>query len=233
MSSETVVIVGGSSGIGEAAARAFLARGARTLIVGRDRARLDAALARLPGARGLAGDARDGSAMRKLFEELGPFEHLVMCQSGGKGGGPIAQLQLDDLRSGLEAKLLSHVATLKAALGLVKSSITLVSAASARAAIPGTTGLAAINGAIEAMVRPLARELAPVRVNAVSPGVIDTPWWDALPPDAKRGVFAQTSASLPVGRVGRPDDVAAAIAMVATNGFMTGTVVEVAGGAQL
>ena len=117
--------------------------------------------------------------------------------------------------------------------GSRRSSVTLVSAASARAAIPGTAGLAAINGAIEAMVRPLAIELAPVRINAVSPGVIDTPWWDALPAQAKRGVFAQTCASLPVGRVGRPDDVAAAIAMVATNGFMTGTVIEVAGGAQL
>ncbi len=233
MSSETVVVVGGSSGIGEAAARAFLARDFRVVIVGRDRARLDAALARLPGARGVATDARDAAATRRMFEELGSFEHLVLSQSGGKGGGPIAALALDDLRSGLEGKLFAQLTALKAALGIVKSSITFVSAASARAAIPGTTGLAAINGAIEAMVRPLALELAPVRVNAVSPGVIDTPWWDQLPAEAKRGVFAQTSASLPVRRVGQPDDVAAAIAMVATNGFMTGTVVEVAGGAQL
>lgn len=233
MSEEMAVIVGGSSGIGEATARAFLAAGARVVIVGRDPARLDTALGRLPGAHGVRADARDGVAIRRVLEELGGFEHLVLCQSGGKGGGPFATLALDDLRAGLEGKLLAQLTAIQAALGLVRSSITLVSAASARAAIPGTCGLAAINGAIEAMVPPLAVELAPVRVNAVSPGVIDTPWWNAFPPDAKRAMFEKTSASLPVGRVGRAEEVAAAITMVAANGFMTGSVVEVAGGAQL
>ena len=83
------------------------------------------------------------------------------------------------------------------------------------------------------MVAPLAVELAPIRVNAVSPGVIDTPWWDAMPQAAKQQFMEHAAESLPVGRVGRPEDVAEAIVMLANNGFITGTVVEVDGGGHL
>ena len=80
--------------------------------------------------------------------------------------------------------------------------------------MPGTAGLAAINGAIDAAVRTLAKELAPTRINAVSPGVIDTPWWDAMPKEAKERVFGEVAERLPVRRVGRPEDVAQAIAFL-------------------
>jgi NAD(P)-dependent dehydrogenase (short-subunit alcohol dehydrogenase family) len=96
--------------------------------------------------------------------------------------------------------------------------VTIVSAVSARAAYPGATGLAAVNGALEAMVPALAVELAPLRVNAVSPGVIDTQWWDGLPDGQRAGFFAA---------------MAAAIVYLAGAGFVTGTVLECTGGANL
>jgi NAD(P)-dependent dehydrogenase (short-subunit alcohol dehydrogenase family) len=88
--------------------------------------------------------------------------------------------------------------------------------------MPGTAGLAAINGAIEAMVRPLAAELAPLRVNAVSPGIIDTPWWDVMPADAKESYFRRAAETLPARRVGAAADVAEAIVMIARNPYVTG-----------
>jgi NAD(P)-dependent dehydrogenase (short-subunit alcohol dehydrogenase family) len=228
-----VVVIGGSSGIGEATARMFAEAGAEVVIAGRDQARLDAALKRLGAVRGEVADGAVAESTKRLFESAGPFEHLVLALSGGRGAGPFATVALDDIRSGFEAKLFAQLTTLKAALPFVKSSVTFISAATAAAAMPGTCGLAAINGAIEAMVRPLAVELAPVRVNAVRPGVIDTPWWNAAPKELKRAVFAQASQTLPVKRVGTADEVAAAIVMVATNGFMTGTVLDVGGGGTL
>jgi NAD(P)-dependent dehydrogenase (short-subunit alcohol dehydrogenase family) len=230
---ERAIVVGGTSGIGEAAARRFAAAGVETIVAGRDCARLEAALGRLPGVRGEALDGGDAVAARAFFERVGPFEHLVLALSGGKGAGPFATLSLDDVRAGLEAKLFAQLTTLQAALPYVRASVTFVSAASARAAFRGTVGLAAINGAIEGLIRPLAAEIAPIRVNAVSPGVVDTPWWDAMLADAKKAYFEQAAGQLPVRRVGQPDDVAAAIVMFAQNRFATGSILEIAGGAHL
>ena len=80
---------------------------------------------------------------------------------------------------------------------------------------------------------PLAAELAPVRVNAVSPGVIETPWWEALPADQRAALFESYAAGTPVGRIGHPEDVAGAILYLAGNGFVTGTVLDVSGGLTL
>jgi NAD(P)-dependent dehydrogenase (short-subunit alcohol dehydrogenase family) len=230
------VVFGGSSGIGEATARAFAAAGARVTIVGRDPQKLAAAATRLPGGvAARAVDAMDRRAVDALFAELGPFDHLVLSISGGKGAGPFRRLALEELRSGIEHKLLAQLSVAQASLGTIAAagSITFVTSSSARVAVAGTAGLAAINGAVEAAVRTLALELAPIRVNAVSPGIVDTPWWDGAPAALKDGAFAQAAAALPVRRVGQPEDVAAAIAMIATNGFMTGTIVAVDGGAPL
>lgn len=112
-------------------------------------------------------------------------------------------------------------------------SVTIVSAVSARAAYPGAAGLAAVNGALEAIVPPLAVELAPLRINAVSPGVIDTHWWHGMPDDQRQAYFGAVAASTPVGRIGTPDDVADAIVYLAGASFITGTVLECTGGANL
>lgn len=227
------VIMGGTSGIGEACARQFAALGAEVVVAGRDAARLASAMARLPGVRGETVDGASAESARAFFGRVGSFDHLVLAMSGALGAGPIASVPLDDIRGGFEAKLFAHLTSLQAALPRVKSSVTFVSAATAAAALPGTAGLAAINAAVEAVARTLAAELAPVRVNVVRPGVIDTPWWGRVPVSFKEAVFAQAAQSLPVKRVGQADEVAQAIVSAATNGFMTGTVLDVSGGATL
>lgn len=113
-----------------------------------------------------------------------------------------------------------------------RGSITLVRAGSAQSALPGTALLAAVNSAIEAAVPPLARELLPRRINAVSPGVIETGWWDQLG-DALEETFATFAQDTSVGRNGHPDDVAAAILAFVENGFITGVVLPVDGGLRL
>jgi NAD(P)-dependent dehydrogenase (short-subunit alcohol dehydrogenase family) len=236
MQDSTIVIFGGSSGVGEVTARLLAERGASIVIVGRDAEKLEAARQRIGrDVTAARVDATDRAAVDRFFAERERVDHLILCQSGGKGAGPFRALSLDDVRSGFEAKFFAQVGVAQAALPKLRpdGSITFVTAASARAAVRGTAGLGAINAAIEAVARTLALELAPLRVNAVSPGVIDTPWWERMPREAKDAFFQQAAENLPVRRVGKPEDVAAAIALLVDNGFMTGTVLEVDGGARL
>ncbi|MFF9639924.1 SDR family oxidoreductase [Kitasatospora aureofaciens] len=233
---QRTVVMGGSSGIGEATATAFAADGAEVVITGRDREKLDAAVARIGGSTsGVQLDATDPAALVAFFTATGTVDHLVVAVSGAAGGGAFAELDLADLAHGFDAKFWPQVRVLQAALPHLRKdgSVTLITAASARAAIPGTAGLAAINGALEAMVPPLAVELAPLRVNAVSPGVIDTPWWGRVPSEQRTALFDGLAATTPVGRVGRPEDVARAIHMFAANTFVTGVVLDCTGGANL
>ncbi len=231
-----IVVMGGSSGVGKAAAAALGAEGAQVVVTGRDPERLRAAARELgPDARGEVVDATSRPALDAFFAGLDRLDHLVLCVSGREGGGPFRQLELEGVRRGFDAKFWAQVQAAQACLGTLRAdgSITFVTAASARTPLPGTSGLAAINGALEAMVPTLALELKPARVNAVSPGVIETPWWDALPAEQREAAFSQMAAAAPVGRIGRPADVADAIRFLVANDFMTGTIIECDGGIRI
>jgi NAD(P)-dependent dehydrogenase (short-subunit alcohol dehydrogenase family) len=227
-----IVVIGGTSGIGLAVAALLSGTGAPVTILGRNKARLDEAVSHLRASvRGEVADAGDRAALDAVFARVAPIGHLVIAASGGAGAGPFGSVKADDLRRGFEAKFWVHFNSAQAALPHMApdGSITFISAASARFANPGTAGLGAINGAIDTLVPTLARELAPIRVNAVSPGVIDTPWWS----DKPAGLFEQQSRKAPLGRPGRPEEVADAVAFLIRNTFVTGIVLDVDGGLHL
>ena len=226
------LVVGGTSGIGLATARRLRDRGATVHVVGRNKERLDAIDPDLVGHRA---DGADRDAMAAVAETIGTVDWLVIAHSSGEGMGPIATLDLDTLRRAFDGKFWGHATTIQAVLPHLAptGSITLVSAITARMGMPGTAGLAAINGAVESLVKPLAVELAPIRVNGVSPGLVDTPWWDAMPAGARREYFAQSVRALPARHIATADDIAEVVVVAATNANLTGTVIETDAGARL
>ncbi|CCB77276.1 MULTISPECIES: SDR family oxidoreductase [Streptomycetaceae] len=232
---ERVVMIGGTSGIGLAVAQGQLAAGREVVVTGRDAAKLAAVVERLgAGASGEAVDARDEEAMHAFFAGLGAVDHVVVTVTGHSAAGAFRDLTADALRSAGEGKLIAQTIAAQAALKVLRAdgSLTFVTAGSAGAARPGTAGLAAVNAAVEAMVPVLAVELAPARVNAVSPGIIDTPWWDWMDAETRQQTFENYARATPVGRVGRAEDVAEAIGYLIGAGFVSGVVLGVDGGSR-
>ncbi len=218
------VFVGGSSGIGLAAARRAAAAGWDVVIVSREPERADL------DAERVVLDIADEPAVRETFEALGPIDHLVFSPVA-RAGGPARSLDLEAARKAFETKLWGPFAAVQAAD--VRESIVFVSGVAATTPMRGGSATAAVNGAIEALVRTLAVELAPVRVNAVSPGIVATPTWDGMAAEDRAAMFDRLADALPAGRVGTADDLAEAVWLLLTNGFVTGIVLPVDGGHRL
>lgn len=230
---QRVVITGGASGIGLATARAVVARGGQVVLASRDAERLASAATLLGSAATTQVlDVTDEAAVAAFFAGIGSFDHLVTA-AAGTARGKVVELDTAQARALFESKYWGQYHCAKYGIPQMRpsGSVTLFSGWLNRKPMPGTSTLATINGAIEALARTLAIEVAPIRVNAVVPGMIDTPLWSArLSPEQQREHFANVGRALPVGRAGTADDVAHAVVYLMENGFTTGAVLDVDGG---
>lgn len=228
LAGKKVVVVGGSSGIGYAAAQQARAEGADVVIASRNAERLQAAADRL-GAKGIAADVSNDVSVVDLFRACGPVDHVVVTAAQLKSG-PFKTVSMEDVRATFEGKFWGAWRVARAAEIRPGGSLTLVSGFLSIRPRPGSAIVGAANGALESLTRALALELAPVRVNCVSPGIIDTPIRAAMPEAARKDMLAKTAAGLPVGRVGEAEDIARQIHAFIANGFATGAIVYIDGG---
>lgn len=229
LAGQKVVVVGGSSGIGLATAELAKREGAEVVISSRNADRLNAVAANL-GARAIAADVTTDESVENLFRACGPVDHVVVTAAQLRSG-PFKTVAMDDVRSTMEGKFWGAWRVARFAEIRPGGSLTLVSGYLSIRPRPNSAIVGAANGAIESLARSLALELAPVRVNAVSPGIIDTPIRAAMPEAARRDMLAKIAASLPVGRVGVGEDIARQILAFMTIGFATGSIVYIDGGA--
>ncbi len=233
LENKRVLVIGGSSGIGLATAKLATEARARVTIASRDNGRLDDAVKKL-GARADARvlDATNQSAVDAFFKADPSWDHVV-CSAGAGGRGFLPDLAMDKAFAAMDAKFWAYFRIARAVQLPPDGSLTFVSGQLSQIPSRGATLVSAINAAIEGMTRGLALDLAPTRVNTICPGVIDTPLWDQLPPDAKKALYAKQAATLLTGNIGQPEDVAEAILSAMTNHFMTGTTMMLEGGAGL
>ncbi|MBN0980594.1 SDR family oxidoreductase [Pseudomonas sp. SDM007_2] len=227
---KTVVVIGGSSGIGAAVARQAVARGAQVVLAGR---RLASTVDN--GVRSEPVDVTDSSSLQRLFDSVGRFDHLVFTSGPAVQAKPLQDSDLQLAQDNFNVKLWGALRAIQQALPFLdeRGSVVLTSGQLGRKLAPGQFIKVGINAATEALGKQLAKELAPRRVNVVSPGVIDTPAYAGLSEEQRQGMFTKVGGVLPVGRVGQADEVAAGYLMAMENGFITGSVIDIDGGGLL
>ncbi len=228
LAGKKVVVVGGSSGIGLATGELAKVEGAEVIIASRNAERVQAAAAKI-GAKGIPADVTNDQSIADLFRGCGPADHVVVSAAQLRTG-PFKTVAMDDVRATLEGKFWGAWRCARAAEIKPGGSLTLVSGFLSIRPRPNSAIVSAANGALESLARALALDLAPIRVNCVSPGIIDTPIRAAMPEAARKEMLAKAAAALPVRRVGLGVDVARQILAFMTNGFMTGSIVYIDGG---
>ncbi|QND54543.1 SDR family oxidoreductase (plasmid) [Phyllobacterium sp. 628] len=234
-----VLIVGGNSGMGLAVAKRCLDNGAEVIIVGRNEEKLNRARESLHSHSRLemiAADITKEDQVAGLFGQVGPLNHIVCTAADIQGSYELLPaLDLKAAQRAVESKIFGPLLLAKhGALNLEPSgSITLTSGIAAYRPLPRGSVVATINAALEGLVRALAVELAPLRVNAVSPGWVDTPIWTFVAGDKKDETLEAMARRLPVGRIGQASDIAEAITFLMGSTFTTGTVLHVEGGHRL
>ncbi|MEI9411731.1 SDR family oxidoreductase [Mesorhizobium salmacidum] len=239
ISNQKILIVGGGSGMGLALARRCLEAGAEVIIAGRGEDRLRQACEALGNSAALETTTVDitrEDQVAALFAGIGGLDHIVSTAADIDGAYRLLpELDLAAAQRVVDSKIFGPLLLAKhgAPRLAVAGSMTFVSGIAAyRPAARGSV-VAAVNAALEGMVRALAVELAPIRVNAVSPGWVDTEIWAQVAGDRKAETLAAMAERLPVGRIGQPDDIADAIFFLMGNGFTTGTTLHVEGGHRL
>ncbi len=234
LAGQTVVVIGGSAGIGLGTARLARAAGAEVVLTGRNPERLEGA-AREIGARSTAAfDATDSAALERFFDDLAtPVDH-VMVTAGSPYYAPMAEMDLDKVREDVEAHLLLPLRVGRLAVGRVRPGGTLlfIGGTGGRRPDIGLVMVSAITAAMPALVANMAIEIAPVRVNLIAAGFVNTPLSAALLGDDLDRRRDQLRATLPIGRVVGPDDVGALAVHLMANTALTGATYDIDGGQQ-
>ena len=227
-----IVVVGGSSGIGLATAKAAKSLGAKITIIGRTPEKLRAAEAEIGGALTAVANISDRKSIERVFAEMPQIDHLVIT-AGGVHAGKLADTDPDKLLAEVHEHIAGSLYTVKAAVPQIppKGSIVLMGGQfSDRPNGNGTSTMALACRGIEALARSLALEFQPIRINVIAPGFVDTPLYDVFGSEARAELLAQAAASLPIGRIGRPEEIADAIIFLLTNGYMNCEVLHIDGG---
>ena len=229
-----VVVFGGGSGVGLASAKLLATEGAELVVTDRSEEKLAAAAKDFPGRiTTRTVDGKDEAAVSAFFEEVGAFDHLVIpAGQTDRGGGFLSELTLAKFRTTLDGKFWVQVTVAHEGARRIRpgGSITFFSGGASRRAMRGMVNIAAVNGALDAIVPTLALELAPTRVNAISPGTLRTTYWTGVPEAQLEQIFDHMAKALPAGRVGTAEDIANAVLFLVTTGYVTGTILAVDGG---
>lgn len=231
---QKIVIVGGSSGMGLSIAKKMASLGYEIAIASRSKSKLEKASQEIPGLETHVLDVCDEDAVQKFFTSIAPFDHLVISAADFVMG-PFLTLKTSEARRFFDSKFWGQYTAIKYAAPKMskKGSIVLFSGIVFEKPSRGLSVASAINGATEGLTRALAMELAPLRVNAISPGIIETPVWDGMQEQAKKAFFEKAGARLPVGKIGQPEDIAQAAQFLIECPFVTGEVLHCDGGSRL
>jgi NAD(P)-dependent dehydrogenase (short-subunit alcohol dehydrogenase family) len=228
-----VLVLGGSSGIGLATAKAAAAAGAKVTLASRSNDKVNAAAMQVgQGAVGVPIDTTNDTALEAFFAKQPDWDHIVVSVAAGRSAG-LQDLSLQDAYGNMNAKFWTAYKTARFARIAPEGSLTLVSGFLSQRPNKDALLQGCINAALESLGRGLALALSPVRVNTVSPGLIDTPIRAAMPADKKKAMLDHAAATLPARRVGQADDVADAILMLMTNPFTTGSTLFIDGGGMI
>ncbi|MCW2542314.1 MAG: hypothetical protein JWN95_4039 [Frankiales bacterium] len=236
LSGSRVLIIGGTSGIGLAVASAVAERGATPIVASRRRTSVDSALAALPaGAEGATVDLTDDASIAALVQQHAPFDHLAYTAGEPLELVPLADLTADTVRTFFETRFLGAIAVLRAVAPQLRAggSITLTSGTAADRPGAGWALGASVCGAMNALTRAFAVELAPLRVNAVAPGVVRSPLWSSMSEQDRNAMYEWVAGAVPLGRVAEVEDVALAYVYAMEQVHGTGVVITVDGGTVL
>ena len=231
-----IVVLGGTSGIGLAVAAAAAADGAQVLVASRDEARVKRALTTLPAsAKGHALDLSNAAAIETFFDAVGPFDHLVYTAGEALKLSPRGEGDIASARHFFEVRYWGAVMAARAGRRKIQSggSIVFTSGIAGARPGPGWSVAASICSAMEGLTRALAVELAPIRVNIVSPGVVETPLWREMPEEARESLYASEARRLPVGHVADAQEIAEGYLYLMRQTFATGQTLVIDGGALL
>lgn len=228
-----ILVIGGSSGIGLAVAQQAVRAGALVTIASRSRSKLDAALAGLArGATARQIDTADYAAMESFFTGEAAWDHVVVSAAQTTSGA-LRKSSLADARATMESKFWGSYHVARAAKVRDGGSLCFISGFRSVRPSANTVLQGAVNAALEALTRGLALEMAPVRVNAVSPGLVSTPMWSGMSEADREKMFSSAADRLPLRRIGEASDIANAVLFLASSPFSTGSTVVVDGGATI